>query len=223
HTNALDEAIALPTDFSARIARNTQIFLQEETKITKTVDPWAGSYYVESLTAEIAEKAWALIEEVEELGGMTKAIEAGIPKLRIEEAAARKQARIDSGQDIIVGVNKYRLEKEDPLHILEVDNQTVRRQQIQRLDSIKASRDNQKVTECLEKLTASAKSGEGNLLELAVDAARHRATLGEISDALETVFGRYKAQIKSFSGVYSKEIKNDESFEKAKQLADEFA
>ena len=223
HTNALDEAIALPTDFSARIARNTQIFLQEETKITKTVDPWAGSYYVESLTAEIAEKAWALIEEVEELGGMTKAIEAGIPKLRIEEAAARKQARIDSGQDVIVGVNKYRLEKEDPLHILEVDNQTVRRQQIERLDSIKASRDNQKVTECLEKLTASAKSGEGNLLELAVDAARHRATLGEISDALETVFGRYKAQIKSFSGVYSKEIKNDESFEKAKQLADEFA
>ncbi|KGO78758.1 methylmalonyl-CoA mutase [Flavobacterium beibuense F44-8] len=223
HTNALDEAIALPTDFSARIARNTQIFLQEETKITKTVDPWAGSYYVESLTAEIAEKAWALIEEVEELGGMTKAIEAGIPKLRIEEAAARKQARIDSGQDVIVGVNKYRLEKEDPLHILEVDNQTVRRQQIERLESIKASRDNQKVTECLEKLTASAKSGEGNLLELAVDAARHRATLGEISDALETVFGRYKAQIKSFSGVYSKEIKNDESFEKAKQLADEFA
>ena len=223
HTNALDEAIALPTDFSARIARNTQIFLQEETKITKTVDPWAGSYYVESLTAEIAQKAWALIEEVEELGGMTKAIEAGIPKLRIEEAAARKQARIDSGQDIIVGVNKYRLEKEDPLHILEVDNQTVRRQQIERLDSIKATRDSQKVAECLAKLTASAKSGEGNLLELAVDAARNRATLGEISDALETVFGRYKAQIKSFSGVYSKEIKNDESFEKAKQLADEFA
>lgn len=223
HTNALDEAIALPTDFSARIARNTQIFLQEETKITKTVDPWAGSYYVESLTKEIADKAWALIEEVEELGGMTKAIEAGIPKLRIEEAAARKQARIDSGQDIIVGVNKYRLEKEDPLHILEVDNQTVRRQQIERLDSIKASRDNAKVAECLAKLTASAKSGEGNLLELAVDAARNRATLGEISDALETVFGRYKAQIKSFSGVYSKEIKNDESFEKAKQLADEFA
>jgi methylmalonyl-CoA mutase len=223
HTNALDEAIALPTDFSARIARNTQIFLQEETKITKTVDPWAGSYYVESLTDEIAKKAWALIEEVEELGGMTKAIEAGIPKLRIEEAAARKQARIDSGQDIIVGVNKYRLEKEDPLHILEVDNQTVRRQQIDRLDQIKASRDSEKVKECLDKLTASAKSGEGNLLELAVEAARHRATLGEISDALETVFGRYKAQIKSFSGVYSKEIKNDKSFEKAKQLADQFA
>lgn len=223
HTNALDEAIALPTDFSARIARNTQIFLQEETKITKTVDPWAGSYYVESLTNDIAQKAWALIQEVEELGGMTKAIEAGIPKLRIEEAAARKQARIDSGQDIIVGVNKYRLEKEDPLHILEVDNQTVRRQQIERLESIKASRDNQKVSECLKKLTEAARSGEGNLLSLAVDAARRRATLGEISDALETVYGRYKAQIKSFSGVYSKEIKNDESFEKARQLADKFA
>lgn len=223
HTNALDEAIALPTDFSARIARNTQIFLQEETKICKTVDPWAGSYYVESLTKEIADKAWALIQEVEELGGMTKAIEAGIPKLRIEEAAARKQARIDSGQDIIVGVNKYRLEKEDPLHILEVDNQTVRKQQIERLDHIKATRDNAKVQECLAKLTACANGEPGNLLELAVDAARNRATLGEISDALETVFGRYKAQIKSFSGVYSKEIKNDESFEKAKQLADDFA
>ena len=223
HTNALDEAIALPTDFSARIARNTQIFLQEETKITKTVDPWAGSYYVESLTSEIAKKAWELIQEVEELGGMTKAIEAGIPKLRIEEAAARKQARIDSGQDIIVGVNKYRLEKEDPLHILDVDNQMVRRQQIERLEQIKASRNSEKVTECLANLTKAAKTGKGNLLELAVEAARHRATLGEISDALETVFGRYKAQIKSFSGVYSKEIKNDESFEKAKQLADEFA
>lgn len=223
HTNALDEAIALPTDFSARIARNTQIYLQEETKITKTVDPWAGSYYVESLTNEIAEKAWKLIEEVEDLGGMTKAIEAGIPKLRIEEAAARKQARIDSGQDVIVGVNKYRLEKEDPLHILDVDNQKVRKQQIEQLENIKASRDNAKVKECLDKLTESAKTGEGNLLALAVDAARHRATLGEISDALETVYGRYKAQIKSFSGVYSKEIKNDESFEKAKQLADEFA
>ena len=223
HTNALDEAIALPTDFSARIARNTQIFLQEETKICKTVDPWAGSYYVESLTAEIAEKAWALIEEVEELGGMTKAIEAGIPKLRIEEAAARKQARIDSSQDIIVGVNKYRLEKEDPLHILDVDNQMVRKQQIERLDQIKATRDNAKVAECLAKLTESAKSGGENLLSLAVEAARNRATLGEISDALEVVFGRYKAQIRSFSGVYSKEIKNDESFEKAKQLADAFA
>ena len=223
HTNALDEAIALPTDFSARIARNTQIYLQEETKICKTVDPWAGSYYVESLTAEIAEKAWALIQEVEELGGMTKAIEAGIPKLRIEEAAARKQARIDSGQDIIVGVNKYRLEKEDPLHILEVDNQTVRKQQIERLEQIKATRDAAKVADCLAKLTECAKTGNGNLLDLAVNAARNRATLGEISDALESIFGRYKAQIRSFSGVYSKEIKNDESFEKARQLADEFA
>ena len=223
HTNALDEAIALPTDFSARIARNTQIFLQEETKICKTVDPWAGSYYVESLTAEIAEKAWALIQEVEELGGMTKAIEAGIPKLRIEEAAARKQARIDSSQDIIVGVNKYRLEKEDPLHILDVDNNMVRKQQIERLDQIKATRDNAKVTECLAKLIECAKTKKGNLLELAVEAARYRATLGEISDALETVYGRYKAQIRSFSGVYSKEIKNDESFAKAKQLADAFA
>ena len=223
HTNALDEAIALPTDFSARIARNTQIFLQEETKITKTVDPWAGSYYVESLTNEIAQNAWKLIEEVEELGGMTKAIEAGIPKLRIEEAAARKQARIDSSQDIIVGVNKYRLEKEDPLHILDVDNQMVRKQQLEQLDRIKATRDTQKVQDSLKKLTLCAQTGEGNLLELAVDAARNRTTLGEISDALETVFGRYKAQIKTFSGVYSKEIKDDKSFEKAKQLADEFA
>lgn len=223
HTNALDEAIALPTDFSARIARNTQIYIQEETKITKTVDPWAGSYYVENLTKEIADKAWALIQEVEELGGMTKAIEAGIPKLRIEEAAARKQARIDSGQDIIVGVNKYRLEKEDPLHILEVDNQTVRKQQIERLNQIKTTRDTAKVKECLEKITETAKTSNGNLLELAVEAARHRATLGEISDALESVFGRYKAQIRSFSGVYSKEISNNESFEKAKQLADQFA
>jgi len=223
HTNALDEAIALPTDFSARIARNTQIFIQEETKITKTVDPWAGSYYVESLTDKIVKRAWTLIQEVEELGGMTKAIEAGIPKLRIEEAAARKQARIDSGQDIIVGVNKYRLEKEDPLHILEVDNQTVRKQQIERLNQIKTNRDNLKVKECLSKITETAKTGNGNLLELAVQAAKHRATLGEISDAMESVFGRYKAQIRSFSGVYSKEIKNDESFEKAKRLADEFA
>lgn len=235
HTNALDEAIALPTDFSARIARNTQIFLQEETKITKTVDPWAGSYYVESLTAEITEKAWALIKEVEELGGMTKAIEAGIPKLRIEEAAARKQARIDSSQDIIVGVNKYRLEKEDPLHILDVDNQMVRKQQIEQLQQIKATRDDAKVEASLAKLTECARASmqnttdshlignDNNLLSLAVEAARNRSTLGEISDALETVFGRYKAQIRSFSGVYSKEIKNDKSFEKAKQLADAFA
>jgi methylmalonyl-CoA mutase len=223
HTNALDEAIALPTDFSARIARNTQIYLQEETKITKTVDPWAGSYYVESLTNEIAQNAWKLIEEVEELGGMTKAIEAGIPKLRIEEAAARKQARIDSGQDIIVGINKYRLEKEDPLHILDVDNEMVRKQQVEQLHQIKATRDSNKVKEKLEQLVETAKTGKGNLLEIAIEAARYRATLGEISDALETVFGRYKAQIKSFSGVYSKEIKDDSSFEKAKQMADEFA
>jgi methylmalonyl-CoA mutase len=223
HTNALDEAIALPTDFSARIARNTQIFLQEETKICKTVDPWAGSYYVESLTNEIAQNAWKLIEEVEELGGMTKAIESGIPKLRIEEASARKQARIDSNQDIIVGINKYRLEKEDPLHILDVDNQMVRKQQIERLDHIKATRDNDKVKASLAKLTDCAQNQNDNLLALAVEAARNRATLGEISDALEAVFGRYKAQIKTFSGVYSKEIKNDASFEKAKQLADAFA
>ncbi len=223
HTNALDEAIALPTDFSARIARNTQIFLQEETKITKTVDPWAGSYYVESLTNEILESTWKLIKEVEELGGMTKAIEAGIPKLRIEEAAARKQARIDSGQDIIVGVNQFRLEKEDPLHILDVDNQMVRKQQIERLEEIKAKRNTEKVNQSLEKLIHCAKTGQGNLLEIATEAARERATLGEISDALESIFGRYKAQIKSFSGVYSAAIKNDENFEKAKQLANAFA
>ena len=219
----MDESIALPTDFSARIARNTQLFLQEETNITKTVDPWAGSYYVEKLTHDIAQKAWELIEEVEALGGMTKAIEAGIPKLRIEEAAARKQARIDSGQDIIVGVNKYRLEYEDPISTLEVDNQTVRNSQIVRLNSIKASRNSENVKTALSKLTEAAKTGQENLLVLAVEAARERATLGEISDALETVFGRYKAQIKSFSGVYSKEIKDDNSFQKARELADTFA
>ena len=223
HTNALDEAIALPTDFSARIARNTQIYLQEETKITKTVDPWGGSFYVEKLTAEIAEKAWELIQEVEDLGGMTKAIEEGIPKMRIEEAAARKQARIDSSQDIIVGVNKFRLEKEDPLQILDVDNQMVRRQQLESLDRIKISRDAEKVEQSLANLREIAKSGNGNLLEAAIEAARYRATLGEISDALETSFGRYKAQIKSFSGVYSKEIKDDSSFQKARELADKFA
>jgi methylmalonyl-CoA mutase len=223
HTNALDEAIALPTDFSARIARNTQIYLQEETHITKTVDPWAGSYYVENLTNDIAEKAWELILEVEELGGMTKAIEAGIPKMRIEEAAARKQARIDSNQDVIVGVNKYRLEKEDPLHILEVDNTIVRKSQIERLNKLKAERNSDEVAICLKTLTNAAKFNDKNLLDLAVKAARARATLGEISDALEVEFGRYKADIKSFTGVYSKEIKNDESFEKAKQLANQFA
>ncbi|WVK15335.1 methylmalonyl-CoA mutase [Flavivirga abyssicola] len=233
HTNALDEAIALPTDFSARIARNTQIYLQEETKITKTVDPWAGSYYVEKLTHDIAQKAWTLIEEIEALGGMTKAIEAGIPKIRIEEAAAKKQARIDSGQDIIVGVNKYRLEEEAVISTLEVDNQTVRNQQIEQLNRIKAKRNSEKVNTALSKLTEAAKfslnskdshfSEDKNLLALAVEAARERATLGEISDALEAEFGRYKAQIKSFSGVYSKEIKDDESFKKAQQLADVFA
>ena len=223
HTNALDEAIALPTDFSARIARNTQIFLQEETQITKTVDPWAGSFYVEKLTHDIAQKAWQLIEEIENLGGMTKAIEAGIPKIRIEEAAARKQARIDSGKDVIVGVNNFRLEEEDPLHILEVDNQTVRNSQIERLKNIKTKRNSELVYIALSKLSEAARSGKENLLALAVNAAKERATLGEISEALETVFGRYKAQIKSFSGVYSKEIKDDSSFHKAQQLANQFA
>ncbi len=229
HTNALDEAIALPTDFSARIARETQIYLQEETKITKTVDPWAGSYYVETLTHELAEKAWELMEEVEDLGGMTKAIEAGIPKMRIEEAAARKQARLDSAQDVLVGVNKYRLEEEDELQILEVDNQAVRKEQVERLDAIKRDRDSKEVEVCLQKLTEAAKTkmiGNGasdNLLALAVEAARVRATLGEISDALEVAFGRHKAEIKSFTGVYSKEIKNDSSFKKAQELADKFA
>ncbi|MBB4119073.1 methylmalonyl-CoA mutase [Mesonia hippocampi] len=223
HTNALDEAIALPTDFSARIARNTQLFLQQETQITKTVDPWAGSYYVEKLTEEIATKAWKLIQEVEELGGMTKAIEKGIPKMRIEEAAARKQARIDSGQDIIVGTNKYRLEKEDPIVTLEVDNQTVRNQQITRLNSIKENRDEKKVQTALNKLTQAAETAQGNLLALAIDAARERASIGEISMALEKIYGRHKAQIKSFSGVYSKEIKDDSSFKKARELADAFA
>ena len=223
HTNALDEAIALPTDFSARIARNTQLYLQKETNITKTVDPWAGSYYIEKLTHEIAEKAWSHIEEVEALGGMTKAIKSGVPKLRIEEAAARKQARIDSGQDTIVGVNKYKLKSDDALHILEVDNELVRAQQLERLNHTKSQRDSEKVTVILKKITKAAASGSENLLALAVEAARVRATLGEISHALEQEFGRYKAEIKTFSGVYSKEIKNDLSFEKAKQLANQFA
>ncbi|MGB2142977.1 MAG: methylmalonyl-CoA mutase [Flavobacteriaceae bacterium] len=223
HTNALDEAIALPTDFSARIARNTQLYLQKETNITKTVDPWAGSYYIEKLTHEIAEKAWSHIQEVEALGGMTKAIKSGVPKLRIEEAAARKQARIDSGQDTIVGVNKYKLKSDDALHILEVDNELVRAQQLERLNHTKSQRDSEKVTVILKKITKAAASGSENLLALAVEAARVRATLGEISHALEQEFGRYKAEIKTFSGVYSKEIKNDLSFEKAKQLANQFA
>jgi methylmalonyl-CoA mutase len=223
HTNALDEAIALPTDFSARIARNTQIYLQEETHITKTVDPWAGSYHVEQLTEDIANKAWELIQEVEELGGMTKAIEKGIPKMRIEEAAAKKQAKIDSGQDTIVGVNKYQLKEEDPLHILEVDNEAVRQSQIDSINSIKSTRDTTKVTQTLANLTSAAKSGEGNLLDLAIKAARERATLGEISDALESIFGRHKAVHKTISGVYSKEIKQDKLFKEATELADKFA
>ncbi len=222
HTNALDEAIALPTDFSARIARNTQLFLQEETNITQTVDPWGGSYYVEQLTAELVEKATALIEEVESLGGMTKAIEAGIPKMRIEEAAARKQARIDSGKDIIVGVNKYRLPKEDELSILDVDNQKVRAEQIEKLVRIKSTRDQALVDAALAKLSAATQTND-NLLDLAIEAARVRATLGEISSALEAAFGRYKADIKTFSGVYSKEIAQDPEFLKARELADRFA
>jgi methylmalonyl-CoA mutase len=229
HTNALDEAIALPTDFSARIARNTQIYLQQETHITKTVDPWAGSHKVEQLTHEIAKNAWELIQEVEKLGGMTKAIEKGIPKMRIEEAAAKKQARIDSGQDIIVGVNKYRLENEDDLQILEVDNAKVRKQQMARLDQIRSTRNSEAVKKALDDIRVASKKAmenntdRGNLLALAVEAAKQRATLGEISDAMESAFGRYRAKIQSFTGVYSKEIKNDESFQKARKLADTFA
>ena len=223
HTNALDEAIALPTDFSARIARNTQLYLQKETQITKTVDPWAGSYFVETLTHQIASNAWKIIQDIENQGGMTKAIEAGIPKLKIEESAAKKQAKIDSGEDIIVGVNKYVLENEDPLHILEVDNDLVRKQQIERLKSIKEKRNQDDVDRCLKNITAAAQNGKGNLLALAIEAAKSRATLGEISSALEVVFGRYQAKIKSISGVYKKEIKNDPSFEKAKLMADQFA
>ncbi len=223
HTNALDEAIALPTDFSARIARNTQIYLQEETQICRSVDPWAGSYYVESLTHELVQKAWALIEEVEELGGMSKAIETGIPKMRIEEAAARKQARIDSKLDTIVGVNKYRLEKEAPLDILEVDNTAVRESQIARLKHLKKERDNQAVKLSLAKITDAARSGKGNLLELSVEAAKNRATLGEISDAIEEISGRYKAVIRSINGVYSSESADDKSFAKARELCEKYA
>jgi methylmalonyl-CoA mutase len=223
HTNALDEAIALPTDFSARIARNTQIYIQEETYICKEVDPWAGSYYVETLTNELAQKAWALIEEVESLGGMAKAIETGVPKLRIEEAAARTQARIDSGNQIIVGVNRYRLEKEDPIDILEVDNTAVRKQQIERLGELKAKRDENAVQAALAAITKCAETKEGNLLELAVEAARVRASLGEISDACEAVAGRYKAIIRTIAGVYSSETKGDADFQKACELAEKFA
>jgi methylmalonyl-CoA mutase len=223
HTNALDEAIALPTDFSARIARNTQIYLQQETNICKVVDPWAGSYYIESLTNEIANKAWALIEEVEKLGGMAAAIETGIPKMRIEEAAARKQARIDSGKDIIVGVNAFQTEEKTDIEILDVDNAKVRNQQLERLKKLKSERNAQAVEKVLDALTECARTGKGNLLELAVNAARVRATLGEISFALEKEFGRYKANIRSIAGVYSKEISMDKDFAKARELADKFA
>ncbi len=223
HTNALDEAIALPTDFSARIARNTQIYIQEETNVCRSIDPWAGSYYVESLTNELAHKAWAHIQEVEKLGGMAKAIETGIPKLRIEEAAARKQARIDSGHDTIVGINKYRLEKEAPIEILDIDNTKVREQQIARLKDLRAHRDEAKVKECLAAITDAVKNKNGNLLELAVEAAKARATLGEISDACEVIVGRYKAVIRMNTGVYSSEVKNDAEFEKAKEMVAEFA
>jgi methylmalonyl-CoA mutase len=223
HTNALDEAIALPTDFSARIARNTQIYLQAETGMTSIIDPWGGSHYVETLTDELVNEAWKLIQEVEELGGMAKAIETGIPKMRIEEAAARKQAKIDAGKDIIVGVNRYQLDQEDQMDILEVDNTRVRDAQIERLNTLKATRNQEKVNELLAKLEASARSGEGNLLEIAVACARERASLGEISFAMEKVFGRHQAVIRSISGVYSSESMNDKDFEKAKELVLQFA
>jgi methylmalonyl-CoA mutase len=224
HTNSLDEAMALPTDFSARIARNTQLYLQHETEICRVVDPWGGSYYVEYLTKELIEKAWALIEEVEELGGMTKAIETGLPKMRIEEAAARKQARIDSGKDIIVGVNKYKTDTETIIDVLDIDNQEVRRKQIKKLELIKAERNESEVQEILDKITKLAENkGGGNLLNLAVEAARKRATLGEISYAMEKVSGRHKAVIRSISGVYQAEVSDDENFKLAKQMADQFA
>jgi methylmalonyl-CoA mutase len=223
HTNALDEAIALPTDFSARIARNTQIYIQEETNVCRVVDPWAGSYYVESLTKEIAERAWAHIMEVEEMGGMAKAIETGLPKMRIEEAAARKQAKIDSGTETIVGINKYRLEHEDSIDTLEVDNTAVRESQIKRLKELRANRNEADVQRCLDAITESVKTGKGNLLALAVEAAKCRATLGEISMACEKIVGRYKAVIRSISGVYSMEAKGNDKFAKAQAMADEFA
>ena len=223
HTNALDEAIALPTDFSARIARNTQLYIQEETNVCRVVDPWAGSYYVETLTHELAHKAWALIQEVEKLGGMAKAIESGIPKMRIEEASARKQSRIDSNVDTIVGINKYRLDHEDPIDTLEVDNTAVREAQLKRLAKLRAERNNDDVQAALDALTKCAESGEGNLLELSIDAARKRASLGEISYALEKVYGRYKAKINLISNVYSTQTKDSELFKKAQALTDEFA
>ncbi|MBW7857272.1 MAG: methylmalonyl-CoA mutase [Leptonema sp. (in: Bacteria)] len=223
HTNALDEAIALPTDFSARIARNTQIYLQEETGITKAIDPWAGSYYVESLTHHLARRAWKLIEEVEGLGGIAKAIETGLPKMRIEEASARKQARIDAGRDIIVGVNRYKADAETSVDVLTVDNTVVRNSQIARLKSIRESRNSKQVESALQALSTCAETGKGNLLELAIEAARKRATLGEISDAMEKSFGRYRAVIRTISGVYSSEIMNDPVFAEAKELTNQFA
>ncbi|RBP89469.1 heterodimeric methylmalonyl-CoA mutase large subunit precursor [Cytobacillus firmus] len=222
HTNALDEAIALPTDFSARIARNTQLYLQEETGVTNVIDPWGGSYYVEALTDQLIKRAWEHIEEIENLGGMAKAIETGLPKMRIEEAAARRQAQIDSGKETIIGVNKYRLEKEEPIDILDIDNTAVRLKQIEKLEQLKASRDNEKVAEALEAITRAADTGEGNLLELAVNAARVRATLGEISEAIEKVASRHKAIIRSISGVYSSAFSNEEEIAEVKQMTDEF-
>ena len=223
HTNALDEAIALPTEFSARIARNTQLYIQQETEVCRSLDPWAGSYYVESLTNDLVEKAWALIEEVEKLGGMSKAIETGVPKMRIEEAAARTQGRIDSGTQAIIGVNKYRLEKEDPIDILDIDNTAVRLSQIERLNKLRAERNEPEVVEALEAITECARTGEGNLLALAITAAQRRASLGEISTACEKIAGRYKATIRTISGVYSSEAKNDKDFEQARKLVNQFA
>ena len=222
HTNALDEAIALPTDFSARIARNTQLFLQEETGITQVIDPWAGSYYVEKLTDELVKRAWTHIEEIEQLGGMAKAIETGLPKMRIEEAAARRQAQIDSGKETIIGVNRYRLEKEEAIDILDIDNTAVRLKQIEKLQGLKASRDDHKVKAALDALTIAAETGEQNLLELAVKAARVRATLGEISDAIEKVASRHKAVIRSISGVYSTAFSNEEEIVEVQKMTDEF-
>ena len=223
HTNSLDEAIALPTDFSARIARNTQLYLQHETDVTRAIDPWGGSYYIEFLTKELAEKAWLLIEEVEQLGGMTKAIETGLPKLRIEEAAARKQARIDAGKDVIVGVNRYKPNEETDIELLNIDNQAVRESQLARLKTVKENRDEGKVQEALEAITKAARTPTENLLALAVEAARHRATLGEISDAMENAFGRHKATIRAVSGIYLAEVSDDENFRLAREMSDRFA
>ncbi|MEK4403178.1 methylmalonyl-CoA mutase [Sporosarcina sp. FSL K6-6792] len=222
HTNALDEAIALPTDFSARIARNTQLFLQEETMMTKVIDPWGGSYYVEKLTDELMDKAWELITEIEELGGMAKAIETGLPKMKIEEAAAKRQAQIDSRAESIIGVNKYRLDTEDPIDILDIDNTLVRQKQIDRINQMKADRDETKVTTILAELTEIARSCDGNLLACAVNAARARATIGEISDAIESVSGRHKAVIRSVSGVYSSNFSNTEEIDEVKMMAEDF-